>query len=77
MGWPLIFAANKASTCRQMLSAVFLSTLPNRIVLRLPSGATNRIRRRPFGSFTMLAMITPSQNISTLPQRITRPMLEQ
>jgi hypothetical protein len=31
--------------------------LPSRIVLRLSSGAMNRMRRRPFGSFAMLAKV--------------------
>ena len=40
-----------------MASALLRSHLPSRIVFRLPSGATNRMRRRPFGSFAMLAIV--------------------
>jgi len=65
MGWAAIWAASNASTWRHTPSAVFLSTLPNRIVFLVPSGATNKIRLLPFPSCAMDAI----RNLRFMPLR--------
>jgi hypothetical protein len=52
-----------------MASALFCAHLPSRIAFRLPSGATNRIRRRPFGSFDTLAIASLSLRIGLSARR--------
>src|SRR5262245_46406405 len=55
-GCPPILADSSASTCRAMASALLRSHLPRRTALRFSSAFTNRIRFRPLGSLTTLAM---------------------
>src|SRR5262249_21271526 len=49
--WPI-----SDSTFTLKAVACFMVALPSRIVLRLPSGATKRMRLKPFGSLPMLAI---------------------
>ncbi|NOY41264.1 MAG: hypothetical protein GXP26_05450 [Planctomycetes bacterium] len=53
---PEIFDAAKSSMRSLTPSACRLLILPSRIVLRLPSESTNKMRRRPPGSFDKEAM---------------------
>src|SRR5262245_48236776 len=56
---PVIVWLIRASTFTLKAVACFAVALPSRIVLRLPSGATNWIRLKPFGSLTMFAIYLP------------------
>src|SRR5262249_61653216 len=60
---PVMVRPISASTFTLKAVACFVVALPSRIVLRLPSGATNRIRLRPFGSLPMLATESPALSL--------------
>src|SRR5262249_37406468 len=53
--WP-----SSASTFTLKATACFAVALPSRIAFRLPSGATNKMRLNPLGSFTTLAIVSPT-----------------
>src|SRR4051794_3306646 len=55
MDTPADAAAVRCSTLALTSVAMRDGTLPSRRALRVPSSATNRIRRCPFGSLLMLA----------------------